>query len=93
MKLCNQVFNAEEDLSEIWKQWPTLRLSDFQKWAIFAILKGHHALIGAHTGSGKTLPAEFAITHFNKQGLKVIYTTPLKAISNQKLYELSKFFE
>ena len=31
-------------------------LSDFQKWSIFAIVNGHHSLITAHTGSGKTLP-------------------------------------
>uniref|UniRef100_A0A6C0HZZ3 Helicase n=1 Tax=viral metagenome TaxID=1070528 RepID=A0A6C0HZZ3_9ZZZZ len=65
-------------------------LSDFQKYAIEAIVKGHHALITAHTGSGKTLPAEFAIQHFKSQGKKIIYTSPIKALSNQKFYEFSK---
>ena len=36
-------------------------LSDFQKYAIQAIVDGNHALVTAHTGSGKTLPAEFAM--------------------------------
>lgn len=62
-------------------------LSPFQKWSLEAIIKGHHSLITAHTGSGKTLPAEFAIQYFTERGKKVIYTSPLKALSNQKLYD------
>ena len=65
-------------------------LSSFQKYAIEAILEGHHVLVTAHTGSGKTLPAEFAIQHFAGMGKKVIYTSPIKALSNQKYYEFSQ---
>ena len=65
-------------------------LSTFQKYAIEGILKGEHVLITAPTGSGKTLPADFAITHFTSLGKKVIYTTPIKALSNQKFYEFSQ---
>ena len=67
-------------------------LSDFQKYAIEAIVEKQHILITAHTGSGKTLPAEFAIEHLVKQGKKVIYTSPIKALSNQKFYEFTKKF-
>jgi superfamily II RNA helicase len=56
-------------------------LSSFQKYAIEAILEGQHVLVTAHTGSGKTLPAEFAIQYFAKMGKKVIYTSPIKALS------------
>ena len=45
-------------------------LSDFQKYAIQSIVDGNHTLVTAHTGSGKTLPAEFAIEHFTNQGKK-----------------------
>ena len=69
-----------------------LMLSDFQKWAIKAIVEGDNVLITAHTGSGKTLPAEFAINYFVKQGKKVIYASPIKALSNQKLYDMRKKF-
>ena len=62
-------------------------LSDFQKYAIEAIIEKQHVLVTAHTGSGKTLPAEFAIQHFVAQGKKVIYTSPIKALSNQKFHE------
>ena len=90
MKLCNQPFPDTDELTQLWNKWAHFTLSDFQKWAILGISDGRHVLVGAHTGSGKTLPAEFAIQHFCKKGKKVIYTTPLKAISNQKLYEFSK---
>jgi len=65
-------------------------LSPFQKYAIEAIVEGNHVLVTAHTGSGKTLPAEFAIQHFVGGGKRVIYTSPIKALSNQKYYEFSK---
>jgi superfamily II RNA helicase len=67
-------------------------LSDFQKWAIYSIVKGDHCLITAHTGSGKTLPAEFAIEYFKSKNKKVIYTGPIKALCNQKLYDFKKKF-
>ncbi len=63
------------------------KLSNFQKHAIEAIHTNNHVLITAHTGSGKTLPAEYAINHFCKKGKKVIYTSPIKALSNQKFHE------
>jgi superfamily II RNA helicase len=65
-------------------------LSDFQKYAIESIVEGNHVLVTAHTGSGKTLPAEFAIEYFVSQGKKVIYTSPIKALSNQKYYEFTQ---
>jgi superfamily II RNA helicase len=65
-------------------------LSTFQQYAIEGILKGEHVLITAPTGSGKTLPADFAIKHFTSLGKKVVYTTPIKALSNQKFYEFSQ---
>jgi len=54
-------------------------LSPFQKQAIQAIVDGDHALVCAPTGSGKTLPAEFAIRHFTALGKRVIYCSPIKA--------------
>ena len=67
-------------------------LSSFQKHAIEGILENQHVLVTAHTGSGKTLPAEFAIEHWVRLGKKVIYTSPIKALSNQKFYEFSQKF-
>jgi len=64
-------------------------LSSFQKYAIESIVDGNHVLVTAHTGSGKTLPAEFAIQHFVGMGKKVVYCSPIKALSNQKYYEFT----
>ena len=85
--ICNKTYTSLEFQSHF-EKYP-YSLSDFQKYAIEAIIKGDHVLITAHTGSGKTLPAEFAIQHFVAQGKKVIYTSPIKALSNQKYYEFS----
>ena len=65
-------------------------LSEFQIKAIDAIHQGYHVLITAHTGSGKTLPAEKAIEYFTGKGQTVIYTAPIKALSNQKYHEFTK---
>ena len=89
VKLCNTPYPTESKYEEYFALYP-YPLSDFQKYAIEAIIEGHHVLVTAHTGSGKTLPAEFAINHFTKNGKKVIYTSPIKALSNQKYYEFTQ---
>jgi superfamily II RNA helicase len=61
----------------------------FQKYSIEAIVEGQHVLATAPTGSGKTLPGDFAIDYFHSKGKKVIYTTPIKALSNQKFYDFT----
>ena len=65
-------------------------LSCFQKYAIEGIKEDKHVLLCVPTGNGKTLPAEFAIQHFVKNGKKVIYTSPIKALSNQKYYDFKE---
>jgi len=88
--ICNKTF-SEQDQESYGKYFSKFEyeLSDFQKHSIKAIVDKKHSLVTAHTGSGKTLPAEFAIQHFVEQGKKVIYTSPIKALSNQKLHDLS----
>jgi superfamily II RNA helicase len=65
----------------------------FQKHAIEGIVEGHHVLICAPTGTGKTLPGEFSIQHFVSQRKKVIYTCPIKSLSNEKFHSFSKKYE
>ena len=89
VKLCNTPYTNESKYDEYFALY-SYPLSDFQKYAIEAIVEGHHVLVTAHTGSGKTLPAEFAINHFTKIGKKIIYTSPIKALSNQKYYEFTQ---
>jgi superfamily II RNA helicase len=92
VKICNTTIYSEENDAKYSEYFESFGfpLSPFQKYAIEAIVEGHHVLVTAHTGSGKTLPAEFAIQHFVKGGKRVIYTSPIKALSNQKYYEFSK---
>jgi ATP-dependent RNA helicase DOB1 len=68
----------------------SFELSCFQKYAIEGIKENKHVLLCVPTGNGKTLPAEFAIRHFVKKGKKVIYTSPIKALSNQKYYDFKE---
>lgn len=89
--VCKDVFSQDVLFQEHFQKFP-FPLSDFQKYAIQAIVEGDHILVTAHTGSGKTLPAEFAIEYFVEKGKKVIYTSPIKALSNQKFHEFTKKF-
>ncbi len=59
-------------------------LDEFQVRALDAIDAGRSVLVAAPTGSGKTLVAEYAIARARAEGRKAFYTTPLKALSNQK---------
>lgn len=67
-------------------------LDSFQKHAISAIKRGENVLVTAHTGSGKTVPAIFGIADSLAKNKKVIYTSPIKSLSNQKLFELKRKF-
>jgi superfamily II RNA helicase len=87
----NEEFPNDEFYSQYFTQY-NFKLSPFQKWSIKAIVDGNHSLVTAHTGSGKTLPFEFAIDYFNRINKKIIYASPLKALSNQKLYDFRKKF-
>jgi len=66
--------------------------SPFQTEAIDALASGKHVLVCAPTGSGKTLPAIVAIQHFVAHKKKIVYTSPIKALSNQKYADFSKLF-
>ena len=85
--ICPNTFD-QEGYQSAFGLFPKFELSPFQKWAVKAICDGDHSLVTAHTGSGKTLPAEYAILRAAQQGKRVIYTAPIKALSNTKLSDL-----
>lgn len=62
-------------------------LDDFQKEACEIIDRGESVVVCAPTGAGKTVIAEHAINRALEQGCRIFYTTPLKALSNQKFYD------
>jgi ATP-dependent RNA helicase HelY len=61
---------------------------DFQVSACAAVADGHGVLVAAPTGSGKTVIGEFAVHLALAEGRKCFYTTPIKALSNQKYADL-----
>ncbi|NYI72438.1 ATP-dependent RNA helicase HelY [Naumannella cuiyingiana] len=63
-------------------------LDDYQREAIDHIEAGAGVLVAAPTGAGKTVAGEFAVELALEQGRKAFYTTPIKALSNQKFHDL-----
>jgi superfamily II RNA helicase len=67
-------------------------LDGFQEKAVQAIDEGKSLIVAAPTGCGKTLIAEYAVDASMKKGKRVIYTAPIKALSNQKFRDFRKRF-
>ncbi|KAJ3064952.1 ATP-dependent RNA helicase mtr4 [Podochytrium sp. JEL0797] len=67
-------------------------LDPFQQTAISAIQRNESVLVSAHTSAGKTVVAEYAIAQSLREKQRVIYTSPIKALSNQKYRELLQEF-
>jgi ATP-dependent RNA helicase HelY len=65
-------------------------LDDFQRRAIAALDEGSSVLVAAPTGAGKTVVAEHAVAAALAGGGKAFYTTPIKALSNQKFADLAR---
>ena len=81
IRQANPSFNSFVELLEF-------SLDPFQEQACQALAKGKGVLVAAPTGAGKTIVGEFAIHLALEKRLKVFYTTPIKALSNQKYAEL-----
>lgn len=67
-------------------------LDPFQEQAIGYIEKEESVLVAAHTSAGKTTVAEYAIAKSLNNGQRVVYTSPIKALSNQKFRDLQEEF-
>ena len=73
------------------RTWP-FKLDPFQQVSIASIERGESVLVSAHTSAGKTVVAEYAIAQSLKSNQRVIYTSPIKALSNQKYREFAAEF-
>ncbi|KAI2622852.1 rRNA-processing arch domain-containing protein [Xylaria nigripes] len=73
------------------RSWP-FTLDPFQRLSISSIERGESVLVSAHTSAGKTVVAEYAIAQCLKMNQRVIYTSPIKALSNQKYREFNEAF-
>jgi ATP-dependent RNA helicase HelY len=67
-------------------------LDEFQREAMRTLLHGDSVMVAAPTGTGKTVVAEFGIYEAFRRTGKVIYTTPIKALSNQKFRDLRAIY-
>ena len=91
VKVCSYNYPKSHDEGyEKYHEMYDYPLHDFQKWAIKGIADGNHVLVCAPTGSGKTLPGEFALNYFHSKGKRTIYTSPIKALSNEKFYNFTR---
>ncbi len=71
-------------------QFKSFILDTFQEKAVEAIENNHTVVVSAPTGSGKTLIADFIIEKHKNDQKRIIYTAPIKALSNQKYRDFSK---
>ncbi|KAJ6639246.1 Helicase SKI2W [Pseudolycoriella hygida] len=67
-------------------------LDGFQKLAILKLEENSHVFVAAHTSAGKTVVAEYAIALAKQHKTRSIYTSPIKALSNQKYRDFKKKF-
>jgi len=72
------------DAVELYRSRLPFQLDPFQLEAMQSLTQGNSVLVAAPTGTGKTVIAEFAVHLALSRGLRALYTTPIKALSNQK---------
>ncbi|EPS36528.1 hypothetical protein H072_9957 [Dactylellina haptotyla CBS 200.50] len=84
--------NFRELVPNMAREWP-FELDNFQKEAVYHLENGDSVFVAAHTSAGKTVVAEYAIALASKHMTKAIYTSPIKALSNQKFRDFRGIFE
>ncbi|KAL6797823.1 DSHCT domain-containing protein [Trichoderma sp. SZMC 28013] len=84
--------NFRELVPDMAREWP-FELDTFQKEAVYHLENGDSVFVAAHTSAGKTVVAEYAIALAAKHMTKAIYTSPIKALSNQKFRDFRQEFD
>lgn len=84
--------NFRELVPDMAREWP-FELDNFQKEAIYHLENGDSVFVAAHTSAGKTVVAEYAIALAARHMTKAIYTSPIKALSNQKFRDFRQTFD
>ncbi|KAF2672754.1 antiviral helicase [Microthyrium microscopicum] len=86
------ITNFKELVPDMARDWP-FELDTFQKEAVYHLESGDSVFVAAHTSAGKTVVAEYAIALAAKHMTKAIYTSPIKALSNQKFRDFRNEFD
>ncbi|MCJ1310801.1 hypothetical protein MMC25_004468 [Agyrium rufum] len=86
------ITNFRELVPDMAREWP-FELDTFQKEAVYHLENGDSVFVAAHTSAGKTVVAEYAIALAAKHMTKAIYTSPIKALSNQKFRDFRLEFD
>ena len=84
--------NFRELVPEMARTWP-FELDVFQKEAVYHLENGDSVFVAAHTSAGKTVVAEYAIALATRHMTKAVYTSPIKALSNQKFRDFRQEFD
>lgn len=87
-----EISNFRELVPEMAREYP-FELDTFQKEAVYHLEHGDSVFVAAHTSAGKTVVAEYAIALAAKHMTKAIYTSPIKALSNQKFRDFRQIFD
>ena len=87
-----EITNFYELVPDMARTWP-FELDTFQKEAVYHLESGDSVFVAAHTSAGKTVVAEYAIALAAKHMTKAIYTSPIKALSNQKFRDFRHEFD
>ncbi|KAH9858296.1 antiviral helicase [Lenzites betulinus] len=83
--------NFHELVPDMAHKYP-FELDTFQKEAVYHLEMGDSVFVAAHTSAGKTVVAEYAIALASKHMTRAIYTSPIKALSNQKYRDFKQTF-
>ncbi|KAI1258939.1 DSHCT domain-containing protein [Xylariaceae sp. FL1019] len=86
------ITNFRELVPDMAREWP-FELDTFQNEAIYHLENGDSVFVAAHTSAGKTVVAEYAIALAARHMTKAIYTSPIKALSNQKFRDFRQTFD
>lgn len=87
-----EISNFHDLVPDMAREWP-FELDTFQKEAVYHLENGDSVFVAAHTSAGKTVVAEYAIALAAKHMTKAIYTSPIKALSNQKFRDFRIEFD
>ncbi|KIY51126.1 ATP-dependent RNA helicase [Fistulina hepatica ATCC 64428] len=85
------ITDFHERIPEMARNYP-FELDTFQKQAVYHLEMGDSVFVAAHTSAGKTVVAEYAIALAEKHMTRAIYTSPIKALSNQKFRDFKQTF-